>query len=279
MNLNIKKALLLALAAAPAVGAPTQERRVVRSRWLMGTVLELEALGAGDAAADAAFAEVERWNRALASCRHLPSSDNCALERAAGRPVPVSADLFAAAEAALRLARETGGAFDPAHAAPGGWKAARLDAAARAIELPPGGRLDFGGFGKGWALDRAAEVLRARGVRAARLNFGGQVLAFGDPDGRGGWEAVVPGAPAPILIKDQSVAVSGDDQRPGHIVDPATGRPVRRTGFAAALAPTGAEADAWSTALFVLGRTPPSFRGRSFFAPGQNLKTRKGDRT
>lgn len=278
MNFNIINTLLLA--PALALGAPSQEGRVLRARWLMGTVLEIEAPDATDADANAAFEEVERWNRVLASCRHRADSENCGLTRASGRgPVKASPGLLAVTAEALRLAEETDGAFDPAYRAPGGRKAVALDASAGTISLPKGGELDFGGIGKGWALDRAAAVLRARGVRAARLNFGGQIYALGAPAGTAGWAASVPGAPADLLLKDESVSVSGDEQRPGHIVNPATGGSVRRAGTAAAIFASAAEADAWSTALFVLGKNPPSFRGRSYFAPGHPPKNRKGDRT
>ena len=97
------------------------------------------------------------------------------------------------------------------------------------------------------------------GVTRARFNFGGQVLALGE------WTVAIPGREKPLLLKDASAAVSGDAERPGHIVSPFDGRPVRRSGAVAAVLPSAAEADAWSTALFVLGKAPPAFRGRSFF--------------
>lgn len=265
MNLNNKalsSALLLALAANAFGAAPSQERRAdparaERVRWIMGTLCELDAPGAPDAAVNAAFAEIERWDRILSL--YKAESDASALNRAAGSgPVKVSADLYAAVEQALRLARETGGAFDPTMS-PAGWSTVRLDPAARTIALPAGRRLDFGGVGKGRALDQAAEVLKKAGVTRARFNFGGQVLALGE------WTVVIPGRTEPLTLTDASAAVSGDTERPGHIVSPFDGRPVRRAGAVAAVLPGAAEADAWSTALFVLGKAPPSFRGRSFF--------------
>ncbi len=261
MNLNINTPLVALLAlplAADALGAaPSQERRVERVRWVMGTLCELDAPGAADAAVSAAFAEVERWDRILSL--YKKESEASALNRAAGTgPVMVSADLYAAIEEALRLARETGGAFDPTMS-PGGWAKIRLDPAALTVDLPAGLRLDFGGVGKGRALDQAAAVLKAAGVTRARFNFGGQVLALGE------WTVAIPGRSEPLLLKDASAAVSGDGERPGHIISPFDGGPVRRPGAVAAVLPGAAEADAWSTALYVLGKAPPSFRGRSFF--------------
>lgn len=285
MSLNKKLAVLVlagaALAAHPA-RASSQERRVDRVRYVMGTLLEIEAEGP-DSAVTAAFEEVERWDRILST--YKADSEASALNAAAGTgPVPVSPELFAVAALALRRAEETGGAFDPTvlpllRRGPGalpavGWRKVSLDAAARTVSLPAGGGLDFGGIGKGWALDRAGEVLRAHGAAAARLNFGGQVLALGAPAGAEGWEVRLPGASAPILLKDASVAVSGNTERPGHIVSPFSGRRLHRDFAVAVLAPAAAEADGWSTALYVLGKNPPSFRGRSFFVPG--TPARKG---
>jgi len=278
MNLNNRtpSLVLLALAVSThAFGAAPQERRAERVRWVMGTLCEIDAPGAPDAAVSAAFAEIERWDRVLSL--YKKESDASALNRAAGTgPAPVSADLYAAVEASLRLARETGGAFDPTMlrtAKRFGWPAVRLDSRARTVDLPAGMGLDFGGVGKGWALDKAAAVLREAGVSRARFNFGGQILALGE------WTAAVPGRAEPLLVKDASVSVSGDSEHPGHILSPFDGRPVRRPGSAAAVLPSAADADAWSTALFVLGKAPPSFRGLSFFDPGIPAVTNKGGRS
>lgn len=283
-NLNKKRLALLGLAAllaAPAALASLRPRRADRVRWVMGTLCEIEAEGPeAGAAVTAAFEELERWDRVLSLYKE--ESELTALNARAGTgPAPVSPELFAVTALALRRAEETGGAFDPTvlpllrrgpAALPAvGWRQVRLDAAARTVSLPPGGGLDFGGIGKGWALDRAGEVLRARGARAARLNFGGQVLALGAPAGAPGWTVRVPGRAQPLLLRDASVAVSGDTERPGHIVSPFDGRRLRRDFVVAVLAPAAAEADGWSTALYVLGKNPPSFRGRSFFAPLSRL--------
>lgn len=277
MNLNnrtLSSVLLLAL-AANAFGSAPQERRAERVRWVMGTLCEIDAPGAPDAAVSAAFAEIERWDRVLSL--YKKESDASALNRAAGTgPAPVSADLYAAVEASLRLARETGGAFDPTllrSARVRGWTKVRLDPRAGTVDLPAGMGLDFGGVGKGWALDKAAAVLREAGVSRARFNFGGQILALGE------WTAAVPGRAEPLVVKDASVSVSGDGERPGHILSPFDGRPVRRPGSAAAVLRSAADADAWSTALFVLGKAPPSFRGLSFFDPGIPPVVHKGGRS
>ncbi|MBI2387816.1 MAG: FAD:protein FMN transferase [Elusimicrobia bacterium] len=264
----LSSALLLSL-AAHAFGADIGRAR--RVRWVMGTLCEIDAPGASDAAVGAAFAEIERWDRVLSL--YKKESEASALNRTAGTgPARVSADLYAAAEEALRLARETGGAFDPTIARDG-WSKVRLDPKALTVELPAGMSLDFGGIGKGRALDKAAAVLKEAGVSRALFNFGGQVLALGE------WPVALPGRAESLIVKDASVSVSGDSERPGHIKDPFDGKAVRRPGSAAAVLPSAAEADAWSTALFVLGKTPPSFRGLSFFDTGTPVVITKGGRS
>jgi len=249
-----------------------------RVRWTMGTLCSIEAPGAPLEAVTAAFEEIERWERILSVYR--PESEVSALNAAAGGgPARVSADLFVAAAFALRFAELSDGLFEPTlrpvlrhgpQALPlTGWRKVSLDARARTIELPDRGmELDFGGFGKGWALDRAAQVLKKSWPGAALFNFGGQILAIGAPEGAEGWLVRVPGAPASLLLRDASVAVSSDSERPGHIHSPFDGTPVRRPGTAAAACPTAAEADAWSTPLYLLGRDHAAFRGQSYFSTG-----------
>jgi FAD:protein FMN transferase len=275
VNLN-KKAALLALAGALAA-APAGAHAPARMRWLMGTFCQIEAWGpSSGAAVDAAFDEIDRWDRVLSL--YKPASELNALNASAGKgPFPASEDLYAATEAALGLAARTGGAFDPtilpvlrggaSKLALVGWKKVRLDPVRRTIDLPQAGMgLDFGGIGKGWALDRAAAVLRAHGVRRAFVNFGGQILALGKPEKGEAWAVELPGSKAPLNVLDASVSTSGDEQRPGHIVSPFDGLPVRRGVSATAVLPSAAEADAWSTALYVLGKAPSSFPGRALFS-------------
>src|SRR5947208_4672742 len=80
-----------------------------------------------------------------------------------------------------RVAAEAAaGGGDPAAAPPIGWRHVHLDRPSRTVRYDlPGVGLDFGGIGKGIALDAAARVLRRHGVRRALLDFGGQILAFG----------------------------------------------------------------------------------------------------
>lgn len=136
------------------------------------------------------------------------------------------------------------------------------------IQTEPGSMIDMGAVGKGYAGDEAAQVLRERGITAALLDIGGNIQAIGTkPDGsdwRVGLKAPFSGNVLGIFqISDMAVVTSGNYERffvgddgktYGHIVDPATGRPVEN-GIASVsiIASEGKLCDALSTALFVMG--------------------------
>ena len=148
-----------------------------------------------------------------------------------------------------------------------------LDPATRAVALPEGAEIDLGGIGKGYALDRAAGHLEQQEITGFLLHGGrSSVIARGDHAGLGGWPVGL-GDPhrttrrlGTVLLKNSAMATSGSNvqffrrggRRYGHVLDPRTGWPVdpdRPGGLlsATAFAPTAAEADALSTALYVLG--------------------------
>ncbi|TBR21952.1 FAD:protein FMN transferase [bacterium] len=237
---------------------------LARSRYLMGTLLEATLDRAADAPAlEAAFAEVARLEGLLSTYR--PDSEVSRLNAAAGSPArEVSGDLWALLEASSRAWSASGGLFDPTFSSSPparGFGRLGLDSGRRKAFLPPGARLDFGGIGKGYALDAAAAVLRAHGVRRALLNFGGQVYALGR------WDVETPAGA--LTLEDASAATSGDAERPGHIVDPATGLSRRGPATATIVSPSATDADAWSTALYLGGPAalPRPFSGCALYVP------------
>lgn len=260
----------------------------------MGTVLEVRLPASSpdaDALAEAAFTEVARVEAAASLWRS--GTELAAVHARCGRgdAVILSETLGALVDQALRAAEVTGGAFSPAvgalvavwdlrgsgrtpdaeeraRAAVGARpEGVRYDRTTRMLRLGPGVSLDLDGIAKGFALDRAAAALRARGVDDALLNFGGQLLAIGPPPGKPAREAIVlaPAGPGdPLLsvpLRDASLSTSSNSERvrtvdgrkAGHLLDPRTGDLVPFDGSVSVLAPHGALADALSTAWAVEG--------------------------
>jgi thiamine biosynthesis lipoprotein len=232
------------------------------------------------------------------------------INRLAGQgPVIVEPRLYALFQHAARLYEQTSGAFDitagplakvwgfyrrqgaiPADAdlaaalACVGMNHVELDDETRTIEFTkPGMEINLGAIGKGYALDRAAELLVAAGVENFLLHGGASsVLGRGTrnpgpdvepPPGSClltpscSWQIGIgdPQRPGERLafvdLRDRAIGTSGaayqsfrhQGRRYGHIIDPRTGRPAEGVLSATVVAPTAAEADALSTALYVLG--------------------------
>lgn len=242
------------------------------------------------AASDAAFAEVRRLESLLSV--FVPTSDVARLNAdAGGAAIPVQPETAEVVAQAVALAERTGGAFDPAAGAltrllkaagehpsesslaaarsQSGWSLVDLTGTRAGTTNTPtatpslrlarrGAALDLGASAKGYALDRIALLLAKRGVTAGLCNFGGQVLVLGDQ--------AVPiedrGSFGPVVLPGGSLATTGDDERAvpeargarrSHLVDPRTGSSVPVHGAVQVHATSAVEADALSTALYVLG--------------------------
>ncbi len=275
-------------AAEPDGGAAEVEStgRLVRTQVVMNTSLTL-ALQDADAtraelfaASDAAFAEARRLE-GLFSVFAATSDVSRVNAGAADEPVAVAAETLELVGETLELAERTAGAYDPAagaltrlvkaageapnpaalEAARGqsGWRLVRIDRDTSCLSLTRrGAALDLGGSAKGYALDRIAALLRERGIEAGLLNFGGQVLTIGDRP----QEIEDRGHFARVTVTNGGLATTGDDERAvpdargarrSHLVDPRTGRGVPVHGAVQVFAESALEADALSTALYVLG--------------------------
>jgi FAD:protein FMN transferase len=141
-----------------------------------------------------------------------------------------------------------------------------LDVPAQQVILDSETALDLGGIAKGYAVDRALAVLRARGAPAALVNLGGTIGVFGQaPEGRP-WMVGIKHPREDRLIgrvrlMSGAVATSGDydryfeaeGKRYSHMLDPRTGWPVEGVYALTVVAPNATAADALSTAAFVLG--------------------------
>jgi thiamine biosynthesis lipoprotein len=218
--------------------------------------------------------EVARWNRELTSGPTRVSS--------AARPVLTTA---------LRIAEASDGAFDPTveplvrlwgflGGLPAVPPAALLDEARarighEALSLEgdrlraeaPGRTIDLGGIAKGHAVDLVITALHDLGVENALMDLSGNLRGIGTPTGRASWTVGIRDPQtedawfARLTLEEDAVATSGnyeqffaeDGRLYGHVLDPRTGWPVEGLDSVTVLAPTAIEADAWATALLVLG--------------------------
>ncbi len=239
----------------------------------MGTRFELVLDGQDAtrlrAAGEEAIEAIEDAHRRLS--RFKRGSIISEINAAAGSdPVYVDDELLDLLGRCERYRVQTGGAFDIVFRAAGGAGEAGsepictnrrpiLDIDTRRVALPdPCQYIDLGGVAKGFALDLAAESLRETGVERALLHGGtSTIVAIGGP-----WRIGLPfGDPPGARVTLENLALSVSSQhgdRPGHVLDPRTGKIADGAHAAACLARSAEQTDAWATALVVLGCLPES---------------------
>jgi thiamine biosynthesis lipoprotein len=144
-----------------------------------------------------------------------------------------------------------------------------LDETSRTVAFDrPGVGFDLGAIGKGYAVDRAVDQLDAHGLPGFLLHGGlSSLFARGQHYGQPGWPVGIKNPLfteeryATILLRDRGMSTSGSNiqyfrsqgRRYGHILDPRTGWPAEGLLSVTVIAPTAAEADALSTAFYVMG--------------------------
>jgi FAD:protein FMN transferase len=235
----------------------------------MGTFFEVVTAGeeqdyAGQAAA-AVFKEIDRVERLFS--RFDPASEVGQINRLRpGDSLAIGFETFECFEIGERVRAETAGAFDinvPARGQTSSFALFRSPPGFK-IQFAKSGKdvskfldLDLGGIGKGYALDRALEVLKDWGIGNALIH-GGTSTALGTGPGPsgGGWPVGVgggwPGAPREMLLSERALSGSGTEVKGRHILDPRTGQPANGHLAAWAMHPSAAVADALSTAFMVM---------------------------
>lgn len=270
------------------------------ARLIMGTYAEVSLYAPNKEvsaeAIKAAFAEMERLDRLMSN--YKPDSELSKVNRGAGKgPVNCEGELLQIIEKSLYYSGLTQGAFEitveplvnlwgfydgkckvpsqeeiqsvlPAVSHKNISIQGPVLGARGSISFSnPSTRLDLGAIGKGYAVDRAVEILKGEGIEAACVNLGGNIYALGSPPGRDSWKIGVqhPREKDRLLghmeLKDCAVATSGDyerffvvnGKRYSHILNPRTGWPVEGMVSVTVVAPSATEADALSTGAFVLG--------------------------
>lgn len=269
--------------------ATLQDQRIMMGTVVSVTVFTHDEERGRDAV-EAALAEIARVE-ALTS-RHAAESEVSRINEPGLREqrLPLSRELATVLERSLHFSRVSRGAFDVTVAplvalwlgpegvrVPSGaairaalpkvdYRKLTVNAGTGTLALPVGMALDLDGIAKGYAVDRAVRILRLRGIEAAIVDAGGNIGLLGEPPRGGMWRVGVKhpreeGLLGTLLLERGSVATSGDYQhfvvvngvRYHHILDPATGRPTSGVMSVTITAARAIDADALSTAVFVLG--------------------------
>jgi thiamine biosynthesis lipoprotein len=288
-------ALVSLLLIGSLVQGSENQALVYKKKYIMGTVFEIAAYDQSSEhaskAIEKAFQEIVRIDDLLSN--YKPDSALSNLNRSAHfHAEKVPPDLYRVIDQSIRFSRLSDGKFDISIAPLVDlWKAALRggDTPTRArleevrgcvgyekIELTPPDQisfrssclqLDLGAIGKGYAVDRAAEVLHSLGIRDALINAGGStILAMGSPPNQTAWLVHLRDPSnkkdPQVMLKDESVSTSeqtapsllGNDSA-GHIIDPNTGMPLKTVFAVSAVSKTATVSDALSTTLLLLGPT------------------------
>jgi thiamine biosynthesis lipoprotein len=281
--------LLMCLVAVPEARAEWRQR----TEAIMGTRIYVELwdenAAHGDAAIDAVMAEMTRIDNLMS--HYKPESQLSQINARAGQePVQVDPELFDLIKLSTHYSQITEGAFDITYASVGylydfphhvhpteaqikaalpavNWRNMLLDAEHHTVRFEHAGmRIDLGGIGKGYAVDRGIAILQARGVQHAVVTAGGDSRIIGDRMGRP-WLVGIRNPDdknqvvTRIPLVNSAMSTSGDYERffdeggvrYHHIIDPRTGHSASKVRSATILGPTATQTDGMSKTAFVLG--------------------------
>jgi len=265
----------------------SREKIIARTQILMGTVVEVRTRNENEdrsnSAINAAFKEIKRIDDLLST--YNSKSTIWKINNSEKKKYILSDELFNFLLRCDSIWILTEGAFDPALGSltkawgfysdtpsvpaqkiidkallKSGWKSVRL--IDKGIIEKESLLLDFGAIAKGYAADKAIEILKSHGIKDAFVNLGGQIKVTGNS-----WTVGIKHPRvfnlllAKLKIKNYSVSTSGDyekfffeqGERYCHIIDPKTGYPASKCKSVTVINKDGMLADALSTACFVLG--------------------------
>lgn len=289
-------AIVLVIAGMLVFSGCERQVSVQKTEPIMGTDVAITVVAKtereGEAAIDAAMDEIRRLDRMMSLYKE--DSEITRVNLAAGEhSIQVSPEMIEAAEAARKVSELSAGAFDvtigplsvlwqmrlregtvpsdrelAAVRSRVNFKEVLINRKERSLFLTRKGMvMDFGGVAKGYAADRAAEVLKKQGVLNALVAVAGDIRAMGRREDGKPWRIGVqhPREPGRLLatleLSDKSISTSGDyerftivrKKRYHHILDPRTGRPSEGVESVTVVGDRGAVIDPLTTALFILG--------------------------
>jgi len=282
---------------SPLVATSPALIRVDGSVDAMGTGFSIVAYGEDRGRLQTAVAqgleEARRLDEMLSN--YKPDSEWSQMNRqAADRPFPASTELFELLSACVQYSRASEGTFDISvgplmklwgfykgtghlpHRAEVrgamslvGYRNILLDPSDHWVRFAKRGvELDPGGIGKGYAVDRIAQILKDQGVQHALVSGGGSsVYAIGAPPNEPGWKMDIknprdPSKPiASVVLKDESLSTSGSYEKffraegrlYSHIMDPRTGFPAQGMLSTSVITPKTIDSEAWAKPYYILG--------------------------
>jgi len=269
---------------------------------IMGTPVRVELWSDDSARAKAAIAGVMREMRRIDALMSpfKPESELARINREAGeKPVSINKELFQLIQKAQSISRLTHGVFDISFASVGylydyragihpsssqiktrlpaiNYRAITLDDQARSVFFrQPGMCIDLGGIAKGYAVDRAIQLLQQQGIRHALVSAGGDSQLLGDRRGRPWMIGIrhprdtpkkttrekARTSPVVLPLSDIAISTSGDYERYfirdgvryHHIINTKTGQSAHASQSATVIGPDATMTDALSTSVFILG--------------------------
>ena len=290
---------VIPLVVAPALGLAADPIRYESSVDAMGSTFSIAAYGPDResiaATVEHALEEARRLDHMLSNYR--PESEWSQVNRFAGqREVTVSQELFDLLAACYAYSQKSNGSFDitvgPLMKVWGFYKGSGqmphrseirvalarigyqnliLNPTTRTVRFAKNGlEIDPGGIGKGYAVDRMAEILRRGDIQSALINAGGSsMVAIGTPPGELGWEVKIRDprdsrkTVHELRLKDQSMSTSGSYEKfftvrgrtYSHIMDPRTGDPAQGMFSVSVIAPRCIDSEAWTKPAYINGRS------------------------
>lgn len=289
----------MVLLFAPLLASSPELLRVERSMDSMGTTYTVVAYGTErytiEEAVDAALEETRRLDHLLSNYR--PDSEWSYInQHAASEDVQLSPELFDLLSYCYDVSSKSEGAFDitvgPLMRIWGfykgsgkiphraeirtalervGYRHTRLNPAARTIHFDVRGvEIDPGGIGKGYAVDRMADILKRKGITAGFISGGrSSMYAIGSPPRESrGWRVAIPDPRdarktfTEVFLKNESMSTSGSSEKffvaggktYSHIMDPRTGYPAEGMLAVSVVAPRTLDSEAWTKPFFINGK-------------------------
>ena len=292
------KLLMLGVVLFPLLLGAQTDSTYHRTTKLMGCRFDItvvaDGAASGEAYIDLAIQEMSRIEHLISDWDSTTQISE--VNRQAGKhPVVIDPEAFALIQRSIGISKLTAGAFDISYASMDkvwhfdgsmtrkpreeeiaasvskiGYQKIVLDEATHSVYLPEEGmKIGFGAIGKGYAADRARDLLMSRGVKAGIINASGDLNAWGRQPNGDDWLVAITNplnkarAFAWMPIEDRAVVTSGnyekfvrfDGVRYSHIIDPRTGYPSTGIISATVFAPRAELADALATSIFVMGVT------------------------